>query len=180
MEKARIHYRKIRESELGMSLFADFDRYQEVNRCWRKEEGEWVLRDIVFNEQWSDSDYRYLVECLANTIRSGGTVFGAFVEERLKGFASVEKELFGREKEYVELTSIHTSYDCRNRGIGGQLFKRCVEDARKRGAKKLYISAHSCEETQRFYRERGCVEAVEYKQENVEREPEDCQLELLL
>ena len=108
------------------------------------------MKDIVFNEQWSDSDYRYLTECLIHTIQTGGVVFGAFVEERLKGFASVEHEFFGQEKQYLELTSIHTSYDCRNRGIGRQLFTRCVEAARKMGAKKLYISAHSCEETQHF------------------------------
>ena len=141
MGKGRINYRRIKESELSVSLFADFDRYQEVNRCWRKEDGEWVLKDIVFNEQWSDSDYRYLTECLIHTIQTGGVVFGAFVEERLKGFASVEHEFFGQEKQYLELTSIHTSYDCRNRGIGRQLFTRCVEAARKMGAKKLYISA---------------------------------------
>ena len=109
MGKGRINYRRIKESELSVSLFADFDRYQEVNRCWRKEDGEWVLKDIVFNEQWSDSDYRYLTECLIHTIQTGGVVFGAFVEERLKGFASVEHEFFGQEKQYLELTSIHTS-----------------------------------------------------------------------
>ena len=81
MGKGRINYRRIKESELSVSLFADFDRYQEVNRCWRKEDGEWVLKDIVFNEQWSDSDYRYLTECLIHTIQTGGVVFGAFVEE---------------------------------------------------------------------------------------------------
>ena len=180
MGKGRINYRRIKESELSVSLFADFDRYQEVNRCWRKEDGEWVLKDIVFNEQWSDSDYRYLTECLIHTIQTGGVVFGAFVEERLKGFASVEHEFFGQEKQYLELTSIHTSYDCRNRGIGRQLFTRCVEAARKMGAKKLYISAHSCEETQAFYKEMGCVEAVEYNQKSVENEPCDCQLEFVL
>lgn len=180
MGKGRINYRRIKESELSVSLFADFDRYQEVNRCWRKEDGEWVLKDIVFNEQWSDSDYRYLTECLIHTIQTGGVVFGAFVEERLKGFASVEHEFFGQEKQYLELTSIHTSYDCRNRGIGRQLFTRCVEAARKMGAKKLYISAHSGEETQAFYKEMGCVEAVEYNQKSVEKEPCDCQLEFVL
>ena len=102
------------------------------------------------------------------------------MEERLKGFASVEHEFFGQEKQYLELTSIHTSYDCRNRGIGRQLFTRCVEAARKMGAKKLYISAHSCEETQAFCKEMGCVEAVEYNQKSVEKEPCDCQLEFVL
>ena len=31
MGKGRINYRRIKESELSVSLFADFDRYQEVN-----------------------------------------------------------------------------------------------------------------------------------------------------
>ena len=49
-----------------------------------------------------------------------------------------------------------------------------------RGAKKLYISAHSAVETQAFYRAMGCVEAQEYNQKHVEAEPYDCQMECSL
>lgn len=52
--------------------------------------------------------------------------------------------------------------------------------AKDQGASKLYISAHSAAESQRFYESMGCVEAVEYNEEHVKKEPCDCQLEYVL
>lgn len=48
------------------------------------------------------------------------------------------------------------------------------------GAKKLYKSAHSSQETQAFYQAIGCVEAVEYNESLIAAEPYDCQLEYIL
>jgi hypothetical protein len=45
------------------------------------------------------------------------------------------------------------------------------------GAQKLYISAHSSQESQAFYKAMGCVEAMEYNKRLVSEEPCDCQLE---
>lgn len=52
--------------------------------------------------------------------------------------------------------------------------------AKAHRAKKLYISDHSAVESQAFYRAMGCVEAREYNEEHVLREPYDCQLEIEL
>ena len=49
--------------------------------------------------------------------------------------------------------------------------------AKQKGAKKLYISAHSAVESQAFYKSMGCVEAEVYNQKHVEDEPYDCQLD---
>ena len=68
----------------------------------------------------------------------------------------------------------------RGKGIGTALFLAAKEWAKTRGARKLYISAHSAIETQAFYRKMGCVEAAVYNQAHVEAEPYDCQLECLL
>lgn len=81
-----IRFKKIDENEINLGLFSSFNRYQGVNKCWRKESG----------------------------------------------------------------------------------------------AKKLYISAHSSEETQAFYKALGCVEAKEYNSKLVAEEPCDCQLEYSL
>ena len=60
MKPASLCLRKITEKELSVSLFASFNRYQEVTRCRRKEDGKWILRDIAFTEQWDDKDYAYV------------------------------------------------------------------------------------------------------------------------
>ena len=96
-----------------------------------------------FIEQWGKEEYKFLVKCLKNTIRTNGVVIGAFDRESLIGFFSIESEFFGAHKEYVQLSSIHVSYKSRGRGIGKELFIIAIQEAKLLGAKKLYISAHS-------------------------------------
>ena len=108
----------------------------------------------------------------------GGLVHGAFVNHSLKGFIAVLPEIFGGENQYMDLAAIHVSQDMRNSGIGKTLFLTAKQWAKEKGAKKLYISAHSAVESQAFYKKMGCVEAKVYQQKHVEEEPFDCQLEV--
>lgn len=174
------NYKELESAEIEISLFANFNRYQDVKKCWRKENGKWILKEIAFIEQWGSEDYEYLIECLQNTIKTGGKVFGAFDNNMLVGFASIENQFFGSQKEYLELSCIHTSYEYRGMGIGKKLFNLVCNKAKEMGAEKLYISAHSSQESQAFYKEMGCVEAVEYNAKLVDKEPCDCQLEYRL
>lgn len=170
--------RRILTQELDIALFSDFRRHQQVHQCWRKVNGEWIVMDNPFTEDWGKEDYGYLVKCLQNTIATGGVVYGAFLDGKLKGFASVENTFFGSQKQYLELSSIHVSEDCRGCGIGRKLMDAAKAWAKGQGAQKLYISAHSAVESQAFYHALGCLEAEEYNQSSVEKEPFDCQLEL--
>ncbi len=173
----KIHYRDLIKDEMNLTLFKDFNRHQKVEKCWRKEKGEWVLKDIAFTEYWSPDEYKELTDYLKKTLSTGGVVFGAFSQEALIGFASVENELFGSNKEYLQLSCIHVSSGCRGRGIGKKLFELVGNKAKELGAIKLYISAHSSEESIAFYHNLGCVEATEYNLKLVAEEPWDCQLE---
>ncbi len=172
-----IEYRILSYSDIEKKLFNNFTRRQEVNDCWRRVNGEWVIKSDPFIDDWSDSDYDLLVKCLKNTVKTGGFVMGAFCAGALKGFVSVESEIFGGNNEYMDLTSIHVSEDKRGLGIGKTLFAAAREFASSKGAKKLYISAHSAVESQAFYKKMGCTEAKEYSKAHVEKEPFDCQLE---
>lgn len=172
-----IQYRELKENEISPELFRNFIRRQEVKKCWRKEDGRWVIKDIPFIDDWSEADYQILIACLKNTAATGGLVYAAFYGGALKGFASVESGLFGGEEKYLDLTSLHVSQDMRGRGIGKALFSAACKWAREKGGRKLYISGHSAVETQAFYKAVGCVEAKVYNQKHVEAEPCDCQLE---
>ena len=120
------------------------------------------------------------MECLKNTLNTGGAVIGAFIEGKLAGFTSVENKFFGSKSQYIQLSSIHVSYERRGKGIGKKLFQMIAQEARDLEAKKLYISAHSSEESQAFYKVIGCIEAKEYNEKLVQAEPCDCQLEYIL
>lgn len=176
-----IYYRTLCADEICRELFGNFVRHQNVVKCWRKEGEKWVIRDDPFIDDWTEDDYQFLVKCLKNTVQTGGFVYAAFREHSsdsmLKGFVSVEPALFGGEQGYLDLSSIHVSEDLRGKGIGKSLFLAAKGWARKKGGRKLYLSAHSAVETQAFYKAMGCVEAQEYDQRHVEQEPYDCQLE---
>lgn len=175
-----ITYRELKEDEITRGLFQSFVRYQEVTACWRFVNGEWVIQQDPFVDDWTEEEYEFLVQCLKHTLKTNGIVYGAFQEERLKGFASVEGTLIGNKKEYADLTSIHVSKELRGQGIGKELFYLVAQWAKGRGAKKLYISAHSAVESQAFYRSLGCIEAKEYNKEHVASEPCDVQMEYVL
>lgn len=188
-----LFYRTLQADEICRELFRDFVRHQNVEKCLRKENGAWVVQDAPFVDDWSESDYQFLIDCLKNTLRTGGLVYGAFCAKphaedvcrrndacTLKGFASVESTLFGGAQGYLDLSSIHVSEDMRGKGIGKILFHAAKDWAKKKGGKKLYISAHSAIETQAFYKAMGCVDAQVYDQHHVAQEPYDRQLECLL
>lgn len=175
-----MEYRIILKQEIERRLFHSFIRRQVVDQCLRRENGSWVVRSDPFVDDWSEDDYRVLIDCLHNTVCTGGFVYGAFSDEELKGFVSVENGFFGGENHYYDLSALHVSEDMRRKGIGRNLFLAAAGWARKQGAKKLYISAHSAIESQAFYRSMGCVEASEYNQKHVRAEPYDCQMEYVL
>ena len=175
-----VQYRVLYVDEICQELFKDFIRRQIVTKCWRKEKGVWAIKDSPFIDDWTEKDYQILISCLKNTILSNGFVYAAFYDGKLKGFVSVEPEIFGGKQRYYDLSSIHVSEDMRNKGIGRKLFLAAKEWAKQKGAKKLYISAHSAVESQAFYKSMGCVEAEVYNQKHVEAEPYDCQLECSL
>ena len=172
-----VEYRTLREEDITRALFAAFHRRQVVTRCWRRVDGQWIIREDPFIDDWSEADYATLVDCLRRTCRLGGLVLGAFAEGQLKGFVSVEAEPLGTCGQYRDMTSLHVSEECRGRGMGRALMLRACDWARTHGGQKLYISAHTAVESQNFYRAMGCVAAAEPLAAHVQAEPFDCQLE---
>lgn len=175
-----IEYRNITLEELNMDLFSDFIRRQVVTNVWRKENGKWIIKEEPFIDDWTPEDFAFGISCIQNTIKTGGLLYGAFSDGKLKGFVSVESEIFGGEHQYMDLTSIHVSADMRKNGIGRQLFQKAKEWAKSKGAKKLYISSHSAVESQAFYKSMGCTEAAVYNKAHTDKEPFDVQLECIV
>ncbi len=172
-----VSYRKLTDKEITADLFKSFIRRQVVTNCLRKENGKWVEKYTPFIDDWSADEYVVLTECLKNTVKTGGFVYGAFVNGELKGFVSVESKPIGSRLQYMDLSSLHVSRDMRGQGIGRELFLAAKNFAKERNAEKLYISSHSAVETQAFYKAMGCKDAEEVNAEHIKKEPFDRQLE---
>ncbi len=175
-----LEYRHLCADEISRTLFSHFIRHQTVTKCLRQENGTWTAKDAPFIDDWSEEDYQKLIACLKNTVNTGGFVYGAFLDSKLKGIASVESDFFGSICKYLDLSCLHVSEDVRGKGIGTELFRRAKDWAKAHGADKLYISSHSAVETQAFYQRMGCVDTKEYNQMHVDQEPYDRQLECSL
>ena len=96
-----IQYKNLGEQEIDRGLFQHFIRRQVVVKCLRRENNCWITKDDPFIDDWSEKDYQTLVECLKNTVVTGGFVYAAFYDGFLKGFVSVEPAFFGSENQYL-------------------------------------------------------------------------------
>ncbi|MDD4681195.1 MAG: hypothetical protein PHP79_10020, partial [Clostridia bacterium] len=47
-----ITYRQLSIEDIHPNILDDFNRYQEVKKCWRKQNGEWFLVDNHFIDDW--------------------------------------------------------------------------------------------------------------------------------
>lgn len=174
---ANIVIKEIEQSDCVPSLFAHFDRYQEVCRRWIKQDGQWNLQDASYINNWDDDKKKQIVGYLTRCIESGGYALGLYDENRLIGFASFRALVFGSANQYINLDMLHISNGFRGKGLGKRLFLEICGKVRQYGVKKMYISANSAEDSMAFYRKMGCIDAIEINQSLQESEPFDCQLE---
>ena len=148
----------------------NYQRKQDVKKVYRKHNGEYILVDCVYTEDW-DMEKRRSV---AKNISSDDYVtYPAVENDEVVGFIGLKKDLV---EQYMILDMIHVSAACRGQGIGRKLFDVGKEEARKVGAKALYISACSSEETIAFYKAMGAELTDCPIKEIAEDEPYDLQM----
>ena len=173
-------YKRLNSNNFTRNSLDDFIRHQAVTECWRKINDDWRLVPNVFEENWSPEQCREIAEDVVHHINLDQTGFGAFDGERLIGFATLSHQLFGAAARYVQLVCFQISEEYRRQGIGKKLFSLACEEARRLGAEKLYISAHSSKESQAAYRALGCTPAEEVNEGLAAAEPFDVQMEYRL
>ncbi len=172
--------KRLHHEQISYKVFSQFRRYQVVTHCWNRAEGCWILKDHSVIRDWTEQELKYVLLDLHRTVGFKGIVSGLFKDEKLIGFSAVESRIFGKLKEYVQLSHLHISYESRKNGYGRRLFDHACDRARDLGAIKLYISALCSKETITFYSNMGCVEAIEYNGTLAALEPDDIQLEFTL
>ena len=177
---AEIYYQRLNADNFTRNSLDDFVRHQTVTECWRKINDDWKLVPNVFEENWSPEQCREIAEDVVHHIELDQTGFGAFDGERLIGFTTISHCIFGAAARYVELVCFQISEEYRHQGIGRKLFSMACEEARRLGADRLYISAHSSKESQAAYRALGCTPAEEVNEELAAAEPFDVQMEYRL
>jgi len=171
-------FKELGLADINKNMLDHYNRHQEIKKCYRKEEGEWIIKDIEFIENWDkDKKDNYIKNFGEILVCNSGYIFGAFDNDRLIGFVVLYNKIFGNRKQYIQLDSMHVSYGYRHKGIGKKLFEMCIKRTKDIGIEKMYISANSSEETQIFYLGIGCKDAEEIDKELYEKEPFDRHME---
>ncbi len=153
------------------------DRREVIENVYHLEQGSLLLKPEYYDMQgWPPGEAEIYTPLLYKSFDRGGWFHGAFEEARLVGVAILDNKLIGKDKDQLQLKFLHVSRDYRKQGLGRKLFDLASEEARKRGAKQLYISATPSENTVNFYLNLGAVVADEPDPELFELEPEDIHL----
>ncbi len=147
-----------------------FDRKQDVNMVYRRMDGSYKLVECKYIEDWDLNKKR----SVAKRISSDEYItYIALENDKVVGFIGLLRQLNGP---YMILDMMQVSSECRGQGIGRRLFEIGKDEARKKGAEALYISACSSEETIAFYRAMGSDLARYPIKEIAEEEPFDLQM----
>ena len=147
-----------------------FERTQNVSWVYINIGGEYQLTERHFIDDWTLSRKR---EKALELINGDLISFGAFLDGELMGFIGLKQELYGNR---MVVDTFHVSAPYRGHGIGKKLFLRGIEEAKKRGADELYISACFSKETIAFYRAMGAKLTEHPIAEISEDNPDDLQM----
>ena len=173
-------YRKLNLEEADR--IAEIDATHFIKHAWRmnEETGEYGLLEINWTDTELPNGFGWHLNRFKETLKNGGTAFGCFEENRLIGYATVDRELIGERERYALLDQLFVSQNQRGKGIGKALFYLCAKQAKEYGAEKLFLCAGSAENTIAFYHKLGCVVAAEKNEKLYEEDPRDIQLEYSL
>jgi len=159
----------------------DIDRSETVHQLYYLKGGQLTLKDVFYDVKiWNPSQLEAILERLLDIHHRSGILLGAFDGDRLIAVSALESKFIGKEKDQLQMYFLHVDSRYRHRGIGGRLLVRLLANAKKLGAKKLYISATPSKNTIDFYLHMGCRLASELDSNLYRLEPEDIHLELAL
>jgi predicted N-acetyltransferase YhbS len=154
------------------------DRSEVIDAVYYFEGGALVLKPEHYDMRgWPPGEAEHYTPLLESCYDHGGWFYGLFDEGRLIGAAVLEGRFIGKNQDQLQLKFLHVSSPYRHQGWGRQLFDLAAVEARKRGARRLYISATPSEHTVGFYLGLGCSLVPEPDPELFELEPEDIHLE---
>jgi len=172
--------------EYRLLVAHESERIKEINparfikRAWRNIDGTMGWEEINWLDEGYPDGYDNHHAALKATFDGAGLVVGAFDGERMVGFVSVNRDVFGSQFSHVLLDQMFVDNNYQGCGIGKELFRLAVKTVKEWDVDKLYICAGSSEDTLGFYKSLGCIPAVEINQELAEGDENDMQLEYVL
>lgn len=170
-------FRELNRNEI--EKFSEIDRSEQVEYNYRIRDGRLELFEYKCNiKGFSETKLKTHKESLYFLFDRGGSVFGAFKNDRLVGLISIDNIFRGPKKDKLQLSLLHISKEYRGNGIGRKLVELVKTKAKEKGANKLYISCAPIKNTIDFYLRIGCHPTTELEDDLYRLEPDDIHMEL--
>lgn len=174
-----IQYRILNKAEI--TQFMQIDRREIIEHVYVVREGALVLRVEHFDvPDWPAAEKIDRLLKLKQLYERGATFFGAFDDAALVGLAVLEHNFLPSGQRRLNLAGMWVSQGYRGQAIGRTLFQWAAQEAHKKGAFGLYVSATPSQNTVQFYLNMGCRWADPIDPELLAAEPDDIHLELVL
>jgi ribosomal protein S18 acetylase RimI-like enzyme len=155
---------------------AEIDRAERIRTGYIYERGR--LQKIKVN--WDTPSFlvdgegehtvAHQIKFCRDHLERNGRMFGAFDDELLVGLGIVQHEI---REGTAQLAYLHVSSGYRRRGIGSQITKELIREAKRAGAERLYVSATPSGSAVGFYHSHGFKSVDAPIPELFELEPDD-------
>ena len=153
------------------------DRSEVIHRVYRLRQGRLIAEPAYCEASgWPPGEVEKVTPSLHACYRRGGGFHGMFEGGVLVGAAVIDGDCIGPDRDWIVLRFLYVSRSHRGRGVGSRLFEHAMVMARRRGARRLYISSTPTESTVNFYLRLGCEVAREPDPALLALEPEDIHL----
>ena len=140
---------------------------------WQRGPNGWALTPQKCIKNWTEEDKAFLASYFQKKcMREGSIAYGAFCKEKLVAFSLLETRPLGEQYAYFNLLGLFVTRNVRGQGLGTQLFQKACIEARKLGAKRLFLCVNPAEDTVAFYRKMGCTEAKLLIENLMQEEPD--------
>ncbi len=150
------------------------DRSEHIDLIYEMRENRLV--ELKQDHECSDWDEKLLEEIQTRYVyelEQGGMAYGAFADDQFIGFGVLAHQLRGREQNQLQVDLMYVSHGYRRQGVGKRILNQLGEEAKKRGAKYLYISSTETRSAVSFYKSQGSQITSEIDQELYDKEPKD-------
>ncbi|MCR8845876.1 GNAT family N-acetyltransferase [Paenibacillus sp. SC116] len=150
------------------------DRSEEINYVYEMQDGKLIERDAGHEcPTWDDGLMTELQERFVYELNHGGAALGAYDGDILIGFGVLGHQFRGDQQDRLVIDLMYVSRNYRRQGIGTRIMNDLSDEARRRGAKYLYVSSTETRSAVYFYKHQGCDLTNEMDPELFAKEPLD-------
>lgn len=178
---AEIDYRWMAPDEVGK--IGDIDRSEQIRMGYEYTGDKLRQMDVNWDTPawlpYGDGNHTVAaqIKFCRGHLQRNGRMYGAFDGEKLVGIGIIQPRI---RDGIAQLAYLHVSNHYRRKGIGGHITEALIREAKRTGARKMYVSATPTASAVGFYLSCGFEPVDKPIPELFELEPEDIHMMKIL